>query len=1534
MRVSLIKSGKIKNFILSNTIQGNYWLSDIDKNGNDRNLINIEASDNSWKMISNNEVQIIKNNIILNNQTLKEFNFYTIRDLINNQNMIVYCSPICDENISYYDVSSYLNRDFTIGKTGCDLNYNFPAISNVCAKINFNNEKIIIYDNDFQYGIYVNNTRINKSYELEYGDVIFILGLKISVILYKNIPFLMVNNPNGLVACSIMSQNLIENTNEFVENTDDIEMELYDVNDYFHKKPRFIYTIDELQVNVDAPPEKATSDDTPALLTIGPMLTMSMMSMTTMISAVSNISNGATWSSVIPSLVMGGAMLGSTLVWPIITKKYQKNKKKNDEKLRQEKYSKYIDDKYDKIVAEKTSQSSTLNNKYISLAECEKVILNKQVNLWERRKDDEDFLSVCLGYGTLPMKVNIRYPEEHFSLASDNLKDMVNKLGSEPKILNDVPIPFYIKDNFITGVIGEYENSIRFINNLVLQLVAFHSYDDLKIVVLTNDDNIGNWEYMKVLPHTFSNDCSIRFIAANSDEYKEVSYNLERVIYNRLGSENNSFNRNINIDEHYLIITDSFKHIRNFDAIKKILQTKEYIGFSMIMINDKMSSLPDQCQAFINVREKQSEMFKNTSNNETQKFEIDYTTNYNIYECAKVLANVPIEIDSETGGNITEKLGFLEMYDVGKVEQLNSLNRWIKNTPILNMQAPVGVGKSGETIYLDLHEKYHGPHGLIAGMTGSGKSEFIITYILSMAVNYHPYEVQFILIDYKGGGLAGAFENKKTGVKLPHLVGTITNLDVNEIKRAIASIDSEIKRRQRLFNEARDLTGESTIDIYKYQKMFREHQVAEPVSHLFIIADEFAEMKTQQSEFMENLISIARIGRSLGIHLILATQKPSGVVDSQIWSNTRFRVCLKVQDKGDSSEVIKCPDAALLKQTGRFYLQVGFNEVFVLGQSAWSGGKYIPTEKIKKEIDTSIEVLDNIGYTIKKVDNKVKRDTSGIKSEELGSILKYLHDIAKSQNIKCRKLWLDKISEFIKIDELAQKYNYKTEPFEVNPIIGEFDVPSEQEQYLLTLPLKNGNTIIYGSTGSGKENFLTTMIYSSMLFNSVHEVNYYIVDCGSGVLKYFNNSPLVGDIINIDEDDKLQKLFSILNDEIDKRKGLFSEYNGEYSYYCKNSGNKLPAIVIMINNYEAFQETYPDYEEVMNVMIRDSIRYGIYFIVTVTNPNGLRFRIKQNFNQVFVLCQNNDEDFITILGNVHKNYPSKNFGRGIFKVDDNVYEFQTALVDERENISNIIKQKSAEMDHSVVASKIPTLPSVVSYYDIVDYAQDKVIIGIDKNTLEYVSYEFEKNFISPIVGVDNENSNVMMNNLAYQLNNNTRYNTIIINAEDFEIDDKVKEGCQYIDNNFNTIFESLYNFTSKNNAAYVANNYDNSIFSNVKHTMCIIAGLDGFKNKLNADNKKNFDQLFEKGKDMEIISYIIVDSIDSFKKFEFDSWYKNCFSNTDAIWIGNGINDQFTIKLSQKTKETKENVPPGFCLVLKKGVPTLVKYVQTYLKDE
>ena len=293
---------------------------------------------------------------------------------------------------------------------------------------------------------------------------------------------------------------------------------------------------------------------------------------------------------------------------------------------------------------------------------------------------------------------------------------------------------------------------------------------------------------MKVLPHGWSNDKTIRFFGSSSDDYREIFYVLEKIFNERRKNsrEIKTFNT------HYVIITDAIKSIDSYDFIKNIMSDSVNYGFSVIMMVDKISALPNECKNFIEVSNGECGIFSSVLNGKSVKFKIDFANIEELYNCAKELSNILIDIKSEAETKLPDTYQFLEMYQVGKVEQLNVYDRWKRSNPILSLQAPVGVGKSGEVIQLDLHEKYHGPHGLIAGTTGSGKSEFIISYILSLAVNYHPSEVQMILIDYKGGGLTSAFTNDM--YHLPHLAGTITNLDGNELNRSLASIEAVIKR--------------------------------------------------------------------------------------------------------------------------------------------------------------------------------------------------------------------------------------------------------------------------------------------------------------------------------------------------------------------------------------------------------------------------------------------------------------------------------------------------------------------------------------------------------------------------------------------------------------------------------------------------------------------------------------------------------------------------------------------------------------------
>ncbi|MBQ1287778.1 MAG: hypothetical protein IIY22_04405, partial [Erysipelotrichaceae bacterium] len=222
-------------------------------------------------------------------------------------------------------------------------------------------------------------------------------------------------------------------------------------------------------------------------------------------------------------------------------------------------------------------------------------------------------------------------------------------------------------------------------------------------------------------------------------------------------------------------------------------------------------------------------------------------------------------------------------------------------------------------LYFDLHQSAHGPHGLIGGATGSGKSELIISLLLSLCIRYPPDYLNIIVIDYKGSGIVDSlsYENKP----VEHILASVSNLEGNGLERLIIAMKNLCRRRQEIFAKISHKTGLAIFDLDDYLELGPERYGFSRMAHLLIAADEFAELKKEHPGQVKELISIARIGRSLGIHLILATQKPSGCIDEEIWSNCHFKICLKVLEEKDSQDLLHDKAGAYLRKPGEFLLK-------------------------------------------------------------------------------------------------------------------------------------------------------------------------------------------------------------------------------------------------------------------------------------------------------------------------------------------------------------------------------------------------------------------------------------------------------------------------------------------------------------------------------------------------------------------------------------------------------------------------------------
>ncbi len=1505
MLITLFLSDKIYYFKLPTEVSGSFSFY---PNNAEEKLINVEAIDGTWKFYSTSYSEIISNGMTVDTIDLVPNSFYVLKK--DNVSYLVYVSDYTLKNAIAYSYDDKLSLTVS-NKEGSGIVYNCPCINETEYKF-ARTEKGISVNKSGKALIYINNIGYkNENCMVNFGDTVNLYGLKIifmeTMIIILNIPDKVRINESS---CHITKQEFT--TPLELDDYEIKEMPLYQPQDYYSKTPRLRRQIEKKEFKLSPPPKTNTGGKSPMLLVIGPMLTMGLVSFVMVYSTFASIAQKKTtlsqsWLQILSSI----AMLCTMLVWPMISQWYTKRVEKRSKLNLITKYKNYLLSKERELIEEVNSQKVILQENLITLNDCINLIQHRGIGFWSKRIDQNDFLQVRTGIGDERLNIYVSYNEEDFTIEETALKKEADLLVSKYSKISDVPIGYSFYENKTTALIGQYDVSINFLNFVVLQLLTFYSYEDLKFVVFTSKEKEKNLSYMKYLNHNFTNDKMFRFFASTPDSIRTVCEVLQQELAVRMNSEEQVRK------PHYFIIIDGYDLVKRAEVIKEITELDQNYGFNVVILESKMSKLPSKCNNFIILSETNCEILKNSYENQSQTSFINESNfKINMLHYAKILSNIPIEFEDGVS-EIPDMVTFMEMEKIGKVEQLNILNRWNTNDSTQSLRTEIGVDEQNEIMYLDLHEKYHGPHGLIAGMTGSGKSEFIITYILSMCINYSPDDVSFILIDYKGGGLTGAFSNKTLGLELPHLVGTITNLDKAELDRSLVSISSEIKRRQIVFNNARDALGESTMDIYKYQRFYKEGYLDEPVPHLFIICDEFAELKVQQPEFIDNLISVARIGRSLGVHLILATQKPTGVVNDQIWSNSKFRVSLKVQDESDSRELLKSPDAAYITQTGRFFLQVGNNEYFALGQSAWCGAKYFPADKIQKQVDRSVDVINDFGYKIKSIQasNGQMVEADG---DQVTAILKSIISVADSLGKRANKLWLENIPETILVDELFEKYNFEIKPNEYIALLGEYDAPEEQMQGLVTYNLlKDGNTIIMGNDGSEREKALNALIYSTSRCYSPEEVVYYIIDYGSEQLYQFKDLPHIGGIVTSGSEDKLKSLFKMIRSETNRRKKLFANYGGSYeSYINSNPSEKVPINIIIVNNYSSLFDSNQYVYDVFPDLVRDSYRYGILFVFTCDAPNSVPNRVSQNCDNIIAYNLKEDYGFTSAFNERVKIVPRDIFGRGLTKVNG-VHEFQTAsIVPPEQNQSDYLREYIKQFEGiNVHVKHIPEVPEVVTFDDVKNKLTgiNSIPIGISKEDISVETYDFKANKSCLILSNRITDTTYFVRSLIEEFKV-LNQNIIVIDPFNFFEGINIQN---YYNSNFDVVCDKLTTYLRQN-----AINEDIYI---------VINSISTLLQKVSDASKVN--NLLDTIRTNDYIHLIVIDANGKIKQLSFEQWFISLIGNNNGIWIGRGITDSGVIRIANTNKDMQNNYNKYMGYLVIDNYASLVKFIDFYHEE-
>ena len=659
--------------------------------------------------------------------------------------------------------------------------------------------------------------------------------------------------------------------------------EMYDEYPIYKRSPRIIKREPTETVDIAAPKDKQETKKGELARVVLPPLTMMMVT----VGAGMMMGRGM-------FVFASAAMMMVSLVFSITRFIGDTKDRKEKERERIEHYDKYLLTRREKIHELHEGQRDSLLYHNLSPKEIEQEILSYSSRLYERATSDSDFLTLSLGYSTIPTSYQLKHPVDTGETAKDPLVIEMRDIGNAYQNVKDMPTVIDLKQAHL-GLVGEKAYIHKQIASILTQLCFFQSYLDIEVVLLVEEEDWTKFEWARWLPHCRVKNINITGLVAAENQRDQVLGNITQMLKIRKQKQDEE-KKDGRFLPHYIFIIDNPKLIINH-SIMEYLQTPDTdLGFSMIYTTHIQANLPENIRTvFILDGGDKGTLLMNEGNLLHRKVTLPATDSLDLETIARMLA--PIRHSQGVSTQIPENVTFFELYNVKHPEEIPILDLWERNACHKSLSVPLGLRGKDDIVTLNLHEKAHGPHGLVAGTTGSGKSEIVQSYILSLAVNFHPHEVGFLLIDYKGGGMANLF------TKLPHLLGTITNLDGSESMRALASIKSELARRQRIFGEF------GVNHINQYTKQFKAGDVSLPMPHLFIISDEFAELKKEQPEFMSELVSTARIGRSLGVHLILATQKPSGVVDDQIWSNSKFKLALKVAEESDSNEILKTPDA-------------------------------------------------------------------------------------------------------------------------------------------------------------------------------------------------------------------------------------------------------------------------------------------------------------------------------------------------------------------------------------------------------------------------------------------------------------------------------------------------------------------------------------------------------------------------------------------------------------------------------------------------
>jgi S-DNA-T family DNA segregation ATPase FtsK/SpoIIIE len=843
------------------------------------------------------------------------------------------------------------------------------------------------------------------------------------------------------------------------------------------------------------------------------------------------------------------------------------------------------------------------------------VAAGPRTDLWERRPGDADFMALRVGLTDAPSSVVVE--GRPFDTRPDPGAGTAPPGGEGTVHL--VPAVVDLRADGVLGVAGERRRCESLVTGLLLQAACLHAPEDLVVTLLTGPHQREAWSWTRWLPHLRDGgEGRVARIGTDDPSVTRLAAELSGLIEDRLGGRGPGGPGSWTGPAH-LVVVDGAYQLGALPSVTRLLRRGPEAGVMCICIDDAERLLPEECRAVASLSDEGPPRLRLHTGRGSESTEVipDLVAPGVAEPVARHLAPLRLNRRAVAGAAIPSSARLLAELGLDPPSPGRILGAWAASGR--STAAVVGVTETGPMV-LDLAA--HGPHGLVAGTTGSGKSELLQTLIAGLAVANRPDQMSFVLVDYKGGS---AF---KECSRLPHTVGMVTDLDGHLTERALASIGAELRRRELL------LAQKGAKDIEAYWRAAAPDD--QGLGRLVIVIDEFASLVEELPGFVDGLVDLARRGRSLGIHLVLATQRPSGVVSAAIKTNTNLRIAMRVTDAADSVDVIDSPLASRIAKAtpGRAYARVGHEELIEF-QAARVGGR-------RPRAGGPAVRARTVGWADLAVASGPAPGAAagaaggGDDTTDLAVLVDALGEAAREGGYPPpRRPWLPALGDNLVVggDALAPAEG-------VAPAaIGLEDRPAEQAQVPATFdPVTDGHLLVVGDPGSGRSTLLRTLAASLAARNSAADVHVYGIDCGNGALLPLEAFPHVGAVVTRREPDRVDRLVSRLLAETAERQQLLARHG--YATIADQrrlapESERLPYIVLLIDRWEGYTAEFDALDggrlvtSVMHLM-REGPGAGVRVVVTA-DRSGTTPRFSSLADRVLML-RLNDRTTYAVLG--------------------------------------------------------------------------------------------------------------------------------------------------------------------------------------------------------------------------------------------------------------------------------------------------------------